>query len=69
MKLIGKLQDGTVFIKKGHDDEQPFEFKIDEGNLEYTLSLSLSLSLILFYLMQVLELAITVPTKKGPSNL
>ncbi|KAI4317410.1 hypothetical protein L6164_025279 [Bauhinia variegata] len=30
VKLIGKLQDGTVFIKKGHDDEQPFEFKIDE---------------------------------------
>ncbi|XP_027921388.1 70 kDa peptidyl-prolyl isomerase-like [Vigna unguiculata] len=30
MKLIGKLQDGTVFTKKGYDDEQPFEFKIDE---------------------------------------
>ncbi|KAL2343488.1 hypothetical protein Fmac_004773 [Flemingia macrophylla] len=30
VKLIGKLHDGTVFIKKGHDDEQPFEFKIDE---------------------------------------
>ncbi|QHO13205.1 Peptidyl-prolyl cis-trans isomerase [Arachis hypogaea] len=30
VKLIGKLQDGTVFVKKGHDDEQPFEFKIDE---------------------------------------
>ncbi|KAJ7957281.1 Peptidylprolyl isomerase [Quillaja saponaria] len=29
VKLTGKLQDGTVFIKKGHD-EQPFEFKIDE---------------------------------------
>ncbi|RYQ87559.1 hypothetical protein Ahy_B09g095077 [Arachis hypogaea] len=24
------VQDGTVFVKKGHDDEQPFEFKIDE---------------------------------------
>lgn len=33
VKLIGKLQDGTVFLKKGHDDEQPFEFKIDEGTL------------------------------------
>ncbi|KAK7400042.1 hypothetical protein VNO78_11241 [Psophocarpus tetragonolobus] len=30
VKLMGKLQDGTVFIKKGYDDEQPFEFKIDE---------------------------------------
>ncbi|XP_057762850.1 peptidyl-prolyl cis-trans isomerase FKBP62-like [Arachis stenosperma] len=30
VKLIGKVQDGTVFLKKGHDDEQPFEFKIDE---------------------------------------
>lgn len=31
MKLIGKLEDGTVFVKKGHDDEPPFEFKVDEG--------------------------------------
>ncbi|KAF5746276.1 peptidyl-prolyl cis-trans isomerase FKBP62-like [Tripterygium wilfordii] len=31
VKLIGKLQDGTVFIKKGHgDEEEPFEFKTDE---------------------------------------
>ncbi|KAK7359341.1 hypothetical protein VNO77_01296 [Canavalia gladiata] len=30
VKLIGKLQDGTVFLKKGYDDEQPLEFKIDE---------------------------------------
>lgn len=31
MKLIGKLQDGTVFIKKGHgNDESLFEFKTDE---------------------------------------
>jgi peptidylprolyl isomerase len=32
LKLIGKLQDGTtVFVKKGHEeDEEPFEFKIDE---------------------------------------
>lgn len=29
VKLIWKLQDGTVFLKKGHDEE-PFEFKIDE---------------------------------------
>ncbi|KAH7573362.1 hypothetical protein ACOSP7_006991 [Xanthoceras sorbifolium] len=30
VKLIGKLQDGTVFVKKGHDGEQLFEFKVDE---------------------------------------
>lgn len=29
VKLTGKLQDGTVFTKKGHDEE-PFEFKTDE---------------------------------------
>ncbi|XP_059632083.1 peptidyl-prolyl cis-trans isomerase FKBP62-like [Cornus florida] len=30
VKLIGKLQNGTIFMKKGHDDEEPFEFKVDE---------------------------------------
>ncbi|CAH9140657.1 unnamed protein product [Cuscuta epithymum] len=33
LKLMGKLQDGTVFIKKGHDadsEDQLFEFKTDE---------------------------------------
>ncbi|KAG7537102.1 Tetratricopeptide repeat [Arabidopsis suecica] len=31
LKLIGKLQDGTVFMKKGYEeDEEPFEFKTDE---------------------------------------
>ncbi|CAO2179770.1 unnamed protein product [Urochloa humidicola] len=29
VKFMGKLQDGTVFTKKGHDEE-PFEFKTDE---------------------------------------
>lgn len=29
LKLIGKLQDGTVFLKKGHEDDL-FEFKTDE---------------------------------------
>lgn len=29
VKLIGKLVDGTVFEKKGHDEE-PLEFKVDE---------------------------------------
>lgn len=31
MKLIGKLEDGTVFFKKGHDEDELFEFKTDEG--------------------------------------
>lgn len=30
VKLIGKLQDGTVFFKKGQDDSELFEFKTDE---------------------------------------
>ena len=30
MRLVGKLEDGTVFVKKGHDGEEPFEFKTDE---------------------------------------
>ncbi|XP_057534692.1 peptidyl-prolyl cis-trans isomerase FKBP62-like [Amaranthus tricolor] len=31
LKLIGKLQDGTVFIRKGHEDgDELFEFKTDE---------------------------------------
>ncbi|XP_078175800.1 70 kDa peptidyl-prolyl isomerase-like [Carex rostrata] len=29
VKLIGRLQDGTVFTKKGHEEEE-FEFKTDE---------------------------------------
>lgn len=33
VKLIGKLGDGTVFLKKGHGEgEELFEFKTDEGN-------------------------------------
>lgn len=31
VKLIGKLQDGTVFEKKGHNEEPLFEFRVDEG--------------------------------------
>ncbi|KAL3850441.1 hypothetical protein ACJIZ3_012323 [Penstemon smallii] len=34
LKLIGKLQDGTVFIKKGYADGDLFEFKTDEGKDE-----------------------------------
>lgn len=32
LKLIGKLQDGTIFVKKGHGDDENdlFEFKVDE---------------------------------------
>ncbi|CAI9771996.1 unnamed protein product [Fraxinus pennsylvanica] len=30
VNLIGKLQDGTVFVIKGYDEEPPFEFKVDE---------------------------------------
>ncbi|CAN8258203.1 unnamed protein product [Cochlearia groenlandica] len=31
VKLIGKLGDGTLFLKKGHgESEEPFEFKTDE---------------------------------------
>ncbi|KAE8677603.1 Peptidyl-prolyl cis-trans isomerase FKBP65 [Hibiscus syriacus] len=41
VKLIGKLEDGKIFVKKGHDEE-PFEFKVDEGQvvdgLEKTVS-------------------------------
>ncbi|WVZ75369.1 hypothetical protein U9M48_023427 [Paspalum notatum var. saurae] len=33
VKLIGKLDDGTVFVKKGHDGEEPFEFKTDEDQV------------------------------------
>lgn len=40
VKLVGKLHDGTIFMRKGHDNE-PFEFKIDEGNEQcYGLTLS-----------------------------
>ena len=31
VKLIGKLQDGTLFVKKGYDEEPPLEFKVDDG--------------------------------------
>jgi len=41
VKLIGKLQDGTTFLSKGHDEEEKlFEFKTDEGNLKSASVLS-----------------------------
>ncbi|CAL5058213.1 unnamed protein product [Urochloa decumbens] len=33
VKLIGELADGTLFVKKGHDGEEPFEFKTDEDQV------------------------------------
>ena len=30
VRLIGKLEDGTVFTKKGLEGDEPFEFKTDE---------------------------------------
>lgn len=33
VKLVGKLQDGTVFVRKGYDDEMLFEFKVDEDEV------------------------------------
>lgn len=38
VKLIGKLQDGTVFVKKGHGDNESdlFEFKTDEGTFFFS---------------------------------
>ncbi|XP_078432419.1 70 kDa peptidyl-prolyl isomerase-like [Wolffia australiana] len=30
VKLTGKLENGAVFTKKGHDGEEPFEFRTDE---------------------------------------
>lgn len=39
MKIIGKLQDGTVFFKKGHDEEELFEFRTDEGNMKFAIVL------------------------------
>ncbi|KAG0502738.1 hypothetical protein HPP92_002810 [Vanilla planifolia] len=30
VKLVGKLQDGTIFTKKGDDEDEPFEFRTDE---------------------------------------
>ncbi|XP_057795094.1 peptidyl-prolyl cis-trans isomerase FKBP62-like [Salvia miltiorrhiza] len=33
VKLIGKLHDGMVFLRKGYDDEPPFEFRVDEDQV------------------------------------
>lgn len=31
MRYVAKLEDGTIFDKKGHDGEELFEFVTDEG--------------------------------------
>jgi FK506-binding protein 4/5 len=41
VKITGKLRDGTIFSKKGHDEE-PFEFKTDEGWLFFFISAPLA---------------------------
>uniref|UniRef100_A0A0E0G6R8 peptidylprolyl isomerase n=2 Tax=Oryza TaxID=4527 RepID=A0A0E0G6R8_ORYNI len=33
VKLIGKLEDGTIFVTRGHDGDEPFEFKTDEDQV------------------------------------
>ncbi|GJN21089.1 hypothetical protein PR202_gb08537 [Eleusine coracana subsp. coracana] len=33
VRLTGKLENGTLFVKKGHDGEEPFEFKTDEDQV------------------------------------
>ncbi|KAG8063918.1 hypothetical protein GUJ93_ZPchr0004g39060 [Zizania palustris] len=30
VRLTGRLEDGTVFAKRGHDGDEPFEFRTDE---------------------------------------
>ena len=48
VKYVGKLEDGTVFEKKGHDGDELFEFVNDEGlSLVFT-----SMALVLFYRLQ-----------------
>ncbi|BAD44999.1 peptidylprolyl isomerase-like [Oryza sativa Japonica Group] len=33
VRLLGKLQDGTVFDRRGYGDDEPFEFVVDEGQV------------------------------------
>ena len=55
MKLIGKLQDDTIFFNKGYsdvDDEEAdlFEFKTDEGKFSFPNVSSSHLNLFLYQL-------------------
>jgi hypothetical protein len=54
VKIIGKLQDGAVFTKKGHDEE-PFKFKTDEGK-NILLSLYGALGLSVKIIIQEIDL-------------
>lgn len=60
MKLIGKLQDGTIFVNKGHGDSEDdlFAFKTDEGT-DIVLSFFLSVT----YALNVSKLVICVQSK------
>lgn len=60
MKLIGKLQDGTIFVNKGHGDSEDdlFEFKTDEGT-DIVLSFFLSVT----FALNVSKLVICVQSK------
>jgi len=58
VKLIGKLQDDTVFFNKGYsdvDDEEAdlFEFKTDEGKFSFPNVSSSHLNLFLYQLYWV----------------
>lgn len=47
VKLIGKLEDGTEFLKKGYgEEEEPFEFKTDEGKMSFTAAASVTMMLL-----------------------
>ncbi|KAF0918198.1 hypothetical protein E2562_023133 [Oryza meyeriana var. granulata] len=37
VRLIGKLQDGAVFDRRGHEGEEPFEFMVDEEQVSDSL--------------------------------
>lgn len=50
MKVIGKLQDGTVFLKKGQDEgEELFEFKTDQGDIVVVFFLFYFFCYLMFY--------------------
>lgn len=53
VKIVGKLEDGTVFVKKGHDGDEPLEFKTDEGNLFFSLMQAMPFIYFLFMCLSV----------------
>ncbi|KAG9455803.1 hypothetical protein H6P81_000311 [Aristolochia fimbriata] len=42
IRYIAKLEDGTIFEKKGHGEEEPFEFKVDEEQVISGLDLAVA---------------------------